>query len=198
MIFKQWREVLEGRKTQTRRIVKSAEWCCALPWYWSPSEQTFAWADTVPPIIAVYTGKPKAMDGGGITKWEVGRTYAVTPKRGEASIWWQECVDRFEYQQLGKNGWDHADELEDAGYQQMRILITDIRLERLQDISEADAIAEGYPYQWPPDPMQSYVPELHPAPIAWYRQLWDSINNRAGMRWEDNPMVWVLDFELVQ
>jgi hypothetical protein len=194
MIFRQWQEVLEGRKTQTRRIVKPAEWCCAYPFWWNPGERAFSFADVMPPVTEVYTARPKAMEGDGRLKWAVGRTYAVTPKRGKGAIWWQQMAEHREWQELGKNGWDHTDEL---GYQQARIEIVTIRLEWLQDISEVNAIAEGYPHEWPPNPMQSYIPEDHPAPIDWYHHLWDSLAPRA-VKWEDNPQVWVLDFELVR
>lgn len=58
--------------------------------------------------------------------------------------------------------------------------ITSVRVERLQDISEADAIAEGV-----------YTDPASPAYDA-YAQLWDEINGPGS--WAANPWVWVLEF----
>lgn len=165
MIFKQWFDILQGRKTQTRRLVK-------------PGEE-IGWRNS-----SVFVCTPA-----GRMKWAVGRTYAVVPKRGEPAIWWQQTADGLACQQPGKNSGEHADELETAGYQQMRIRILGIRKERLQALSEGDAIAEGWR---PPEPGGEFED-----PVEWYKFLWDFINNRAGVRWDDDPEVWVLTFELV-
>ncbi len=54
--------------------------------------------------------------------------------------------------------------------------IKSVRLEMLQSISEADAIAEGV------------------GSIEEYQNLWNSINAKRGFGWEVNPPVWVIDF----
>lgn len=63
--------------------------------------------------------------------------------------------------------------------------ITDIRVERLQDISEKDAIAEG---------VQNtiYWREERPASIC-YSLLWESINGEGS--WDASPWVWVIEFK---
>lgn len=63
--------------------------------------------------------------------------------------------------------------------------ITGVRVERLQDISEADAKAEGCVYVEAPPLSVGY----HPA----YRDLWESINGPGS--WAANPWVWVLEFK---
>ena len=88
-------------------------------------------------------------DANGRLKWMIGRTYAVVPKRGQKAI---------------------ADG---------RIRITDIRQERLHDITEADARAEGV------------------ASVEEYRALWESLHGRnPRCRWNSNPLVWVIQFEM--
>jgi len=88
--------------------------------------------------------------------------------------------------------------------------VTDVRVERLQDISEADAIAEGiergvdFP-GWCRGPLKGDSPGLQESgrtfriPTAFprlaYRALWESINGTDS--WDANPWVWVLSFNLV-
>lgn len=64
--------------------------------------------------------------------------------------------------------------------------LTDVRVERVWEISEADAIAEGVQYN----------PK---APAALtnrtaFGKLWDKLNARRGYPWISNPWVWVLTF----
>jgi len=68
MIFKQWQQVLDGTKTQTRRPVKPNEYAIHV----GPG---YAELD----VQAVLT-KPRHAH-----KWVVGRTYAVQPGRGQKS-----------------------------------------------------------------------------------------------------------------
>lgn len=63
--------------------------------------------------------------------------------------------------------------------------VTNVRVERLQDISEADAEAEGA------DPIKTKVPTARDA----YRYLWDDINGAGG--WDANPWVWVVSFRRI-
>ena len=79
--------------------------------------------------------------------------------------------------------------------------ITDVRVERLQEISEEDARAEGIsvlPLQSENDPSAWYqsAPGIHQDRTARgsYAQLWDSINGKRGYTWESNPWVWALTF----
>lgn len=59
--------------------------------------------------------------------------------------------------------------------------VTGVRVERLQDISEADARAEGI------TPLAN-----HPSDVAAYRELWEQINGAGS--WDANPWVWVVEF----
>lgn len=67
-----------------------------------------------------------------------------------------------------------------------RLEILRIGAERVQDISEADAYAEGL----------GLDPRL-PHPRAWFRDLWDRINTARGYPWSLNSWVWVLEFKLI-
>jgi hypothetical protein len=64
-----------------------------------------------------------------------------------------------------------------------------IRVERLQDISETDAKAEGLPKPLEPIGVAEWKP------IQWFRMLWDGLNADRGYGWDTNPWVWVIEFE---
>lgn len=71
--------------------------------------------------------------------------------------------------------------------------ITSVRIERLQDISEQDAAAEGVA-TWAPGALS---PEsLNADPSDQFRWLWCSINGPDS--WGANPWVWVVEFKRVQ
>lgn len=77
--------------------------------------------------------------------------------------------------------------------------VTGVRVERLQDISEADAIAEGIHKPlgsqfWHTDPGANILPG--DTPVWAYRNLWESINGPDS--WAANPWVWVVEFKRVQ
>lgn len=75
--------------------------------------------------------------------------------------------------------------------------ITNVRVERLQDISEADAWAEGLRRFTHPDHGTVYEieGEQFGDPRRAYEFGWQGINGkRKGARWEDNPFVWCLTF----
>lgn len=128
MIFKQVQEIKDRRKTQTRRVVKNGEWAM------SETQMGIRILDAV-------------CSADGRIKHMVGRSYAIVPKRGAASVG--------------------------------RIVINRIDQERLQDITEADARAEGV------------------GSVAEYQTLWETINKTPGTRWDDNPLVWVYSFSYI-
>lgn len=64
--------------------------------------------------------------------------------------------------------------------------ITKIRVERLNDISEADAIAEGMIAD------DDYCAEEH------FSMLWNEINGWGEKGWNANPWVWVIEFKVIQ
>lgn len=77
----------------------------------------------------------------------------------------------------------------------IKLEVTGVRVERLQDISEADAIAEGVANQ---PVLAGYSTEAGckygPAePVAEYARLWEQINGPGS--WAANPWVWVVQFK---
>lgn len=92
--------------------------------------------------------------------------------------------------------------------------ITEIRVQRLQDISEEDAIAEGiecahrdedrtfwknYRFKSPHpkrgkvwNPEENQIVNYNREPIRSYQSLWESINGPGS--WDANPYVWAITF----
>lgn len=62
--------------------------------------------------------------------------------------------------------------------------ITSVRVQRLQDISEDDSMAEGIPFEGD-----------QPSPRDNFSALWESI--RGAGSWDENPWVWVIEFKRV-
>lgn len=70
--------------------------------------------------------------------------------------------------------------------------IANVRIERLQEITEKDAQFEG----WNPlelDPFKTYDPASMDLARQWYIDLWDTINGKT-LPWSKNPWVWVYEF----
>lgn len=176
------RAILEGRKTQTRRVAKlllpgDADYInCAShdEWlerrrkqcpYGAPGDRLWVretWSDS---------------SGSNGTKLALYR--ATYP--GPSGIYWRPSIHM--------PRWASRITLE----------LTGVRLERVQEISEADAMSEGveanYWADFGPDG------EIRKGESWKYRagfhETWDVINLKRGYGWDVNPWVWVLEFRRV-
>lgn len=68
--------------------------------------------------------------------------------------------------------------------------ITSVRVERLQDISDNDFKAEGYP-------LERELTGGSTDAFCWFRHLWDSVS-KPEFNYQSNPWVWVIEFKQVQ
>lgn len=69
--------------------------------------------------------------------------------------------------------------------------IVNVRVERVQDISHNDSIAEGI------KECRGHNVDDCECAIVSFQKLWDSINAKRGYPWDSNPYVWVLEFNRV-
>lgn len=67
--------------------------------------------------------------------------------------------------------------------------ISDVQAERLQDITEEDARAEGV--------RESHYLGLNQTARAAFHDLWNKLNAARGYGWNENPWVWVYEFERI-
>lgn len=230
--------ILSGRKTMTRRVVKPQPEFRGEAYFWYgknvPLEENPIFFEIDGPTPSVYWFADRPEDSG----MELHCPYGKPGDRlwvKEASWRWGRWVQQefstpagrvkyrfdpvgndvqFDYPgytvvRNGSTGWVYRH----ARYMPRdvcRILleITDIRVERLQEISEADAIAEGM--------CRGDIPadEDGPNRIGWmaglddgksglsvttqdaFRKLWNQLNGPRGFDWNSNPFVWSINFEL--
>ena len=73
--------------------------------------------------------------------------------------------------------------------------ITEVRIQRVQEITEEDARAEGIDMDIPLMPHVPGMGATHPSAV--FSDLWDSIYAKRGFGWDSNPAVWVIEFRRV-
>lgn len=186
------RAILEGRKTQTRRVVKGAP----------VNMVRFIGADDKPTgefgaclthdlVINKHVRCPYGKPGdrlwvrenflqlmhGQVTDGRVKYCASIDPRSTGTpkndGYWWRKRPS------IHMPRWASRITLE----------ITDVRVERLQDISSADAKAEGVAT---PDLNDWCDDSKWVSQFAW---LWRSINGPDS--WDANPWVWVVEFKRV-
>jgi len=65
-----------------------------------------------------------------------------------------------------------------------------VRVERLQEISDVDALAEGIQIKSEGIPITT--------PKKWYGIYWNRLNAKRGWPWESNPWIWVIEFGVLE
>lgn len=179
--------VLEGRKTQTRRIADTAG---------RLRDITVRQA-----LEEVNKGRACLFDEGrplALSAYKLGETIAIAQKYADLAY------DGEFFRLLGKVIFEkgcHNKMFVKADFMPHRIRITNIRVERLQDISEEDCIAEGV---WRDDNVglegttywyHGLVNSSFRTPQQAYASLIDRISGKGT--WERNPYVFVYYFELI-
>ena len=191
------RATLEGRKTRTRRVVK-------------PQHGFIRWNQVILDGYGGYTdehGSPVICPYGrpGDRLW-VRETHAWLDN-GDDSGWIYRATDP-DWETTQNWKWRPSIFMPRAA---SRILleIADVRVERLQDITEEDATTEGIKYQstdgfgykwfgWEDKVQVTEKGEMISQNNHYdaFRSLWTSINGPES--WEQNPWVWVIQFRKLE
>lgn len=212
--------VLEGRKTQTRRIITcprefKGQYVAGFNVYKRVSDGYIS-------EICMYDADERAFEGGQIVpKYRVGEIVAVaqsykvvsdniseTPSKEMAEFYCKIMKTCYPKEEIHRDtediaGWTNKMFVK-AELMPHQIRITNVRIERLNDISDNDCLAEGvekiisedgtpryYVKDWKGDTMlATYTPQNA------YSFLIDKVSGKGT--WESNPYVFVYDFELIK
>lgn len=179
--------VLEGRKTQTRRIADTAG---------RLRDITVRQA-----LEEVNKGRACLFDEGrplALSAYKLGETIAIAQKYADLAY------DGEFFRLLGKVIFEkgcYNKMFVKADFMPHRIRITNIRVERLQDISEEDCLKEGI-WRDANVGLKGTTYWYHGLANSSFRtpqQAYASLINRISGKgtWESNPYVFVYDFELI-
>jgi hypothetical protein len=211
--------ILAGRKTQTRRIVKPQ------PLGFADTVQTVGWesGDTalrgvaghyclvklresrneqhsrqgIPDDIEYHC--PQGQPGDRLWVRETWRTFksALSPddnfgveyRADGEKVYWPKWDAAFRDAVPNGGGWKPSLFMP-RWASRITLEITDVRVERVRDISEADAYAEGIKIG------DADFDDLGPNPIAAFSRLWDDTNGKGA--WERNDWVWCISFQRIE
>lgn len=185
--------ILEGRKTQTRRIAKLSTAGYEPINY----EDGFAFSDSERHVRGEKFFCPYGKSSHRL--W-VRETWAHNPQYNPP---YEFSTGQFLYRADGAIEATWKPSIHMPRYASRLLLeIEDIRVERLQNISEKDAIAEGIEIIHMAEPTVSVYRNYElkdklgtTNPVKSYKTLWNSINGPDA--WEANPWVWVVIFKSV-
>jgi hypothetical protein len=185
------RAILDGRKTMTRRVVRLAvefaDSHCTFPWFTKVAARFLRSFTnrTVERVVDCPYGSP------GDILWVRERVWTRPPRtprsmREGADTWppYEYDADQHDAdrEQLREWGWKPRPSIHMPREAcRLRLEVADVRVERLQAITDEDAIAEGI----------EVTPTM--TPRASFAALWDAINGKRAP-WTDNPWVWVVTF----
>lgn len=194
------RAILEGQKTQTRRIAPLL----------LPGEKHYIHAESHDEWLKKRVsqcphGKPgdrlwvreewrphSALEDGPITvQFRADNATKCTAHRhgsGEYEAWCDRIATEAAevYERGGEQRWRPSIHMP-RWASRITLEIEDVRVQRVQDISEDDARAEGVE----PHTVGCSSVKRH---ISAFADLWDSINAKRGYGWDANPWVWAITF----
>lgn len=167
--------LLAGRKTQTRRLITS-QWA-NLKMHHDLGEKCWLYV----------------RESWNPNQWDMDRTPTDPPEfcpykadmKGTAALKWKPSIHM------------------PRKVSRLSLKIADVRKQKLQDISRADAIDEGLKlvseeieqfFRWPhPHDQQVWL-----SPVAAYETLWNRLHTKPGTTWRDNPDIYAITFEVHQ
>ena len=200
------RAILSGAKTQTRRVVKTAH-MMSVDGELVPIAARCPFGKPGDRLWVRETCRAEAIDDEGLcgVRYVADGQFMPIANTREASdrwvqLYWYRGMEGATVPPIHMPHWASRITLE----------VTDVRVERLQDISEADAVAEGVrpgdgkwhtlgdgeavfkdEYGW-------FAPDScvrHNAPRHAFREAWEIINGPES--WSANPWVWCITFRRV-
>lgn len=197
------RALLEGRKTQTRRVLKPEPYEYRGEWWVtdrvSGDCKLDDWVNDrsgIGPRFAIgdrlWVREAHAMMPRLAYRMSIGTgtiDQIEHPSDGYSAALFREGFDR-----TGRPRWRPSIHMP-RWASRLTLTVTDVRVQRLQEISEADAMAEGV--EQDTDGWRDYLmPSTQCCVTARdsFRTLWDSLNAKRGYSWDANPWVAAYSF----
>jgi hypothetical protein len=211
------RAILEGKKTQTRRVVRPqpilkpcADEKVGHAWHWKKGRREAIWWEKIATPMSMLQHCPYG--GPGDRLWVRETWYSVAendqlkptkmPHGPNSEQHWGYVAGLYnkfsgKVGKPGKPQWagkTRASIHMPRWASRLTLEVTGVRVERLQDITEDDIVAEGISLikgkGWH-NPVDN---RCYPRAEWAFQYLWDSINAKRGFGWEVNPWVWVVSF----
>ncbi len=187
------RAILEGRKTQTRRIVKPAPADDQTLQYIT-TETGLVYARSIeqinyPNLRRIRWDSPVGKPGDLIyvrETWAHGIHALAAQRTEDGPFVYAADGEMAEQGRLGEC-WKPSIHMPKHAAR-IWLEITGVRVERLQDISEADAEAEGIAFL-------RDLPDVDETLTA--KELFEVLWQSTGGDWSSNPWVWVIDFKTI-
>ncbi|MFA4917004.1 MAG: hypothetical protein WC560_10085 [Syntrophales bacterium] len=173
--------ILEGRKTQTRRIVKLGNFDGTDPLYETNDGY----------IVDVKTMCPYGQVGDHLWVRETWMHRWTPPEPTKGTT--EDIIYKASNPELGKEWKWRPSIFMPRWASRITLEITDIRVQRLQEIPLRDIEAEGvWIYE---DPYKGRGSSIFQCRMR-YARLWDSING-TEYPWQSNPFIWAITFKRI-
>jgi len=187
------RAILDGRKTQTRRIMKPQPTPCTLQkgGHWWPS-------NVFKTMLHIEEEMQNGKGGWGGLVGDACPFGDVGDRMWVREAWARYNIDQdshdMAYRATTPEDWPEEGRWRPSIHMprwasRITLEITGVRVERLASVSDDDAGKEGYPAD--PAPYGGSMDKW-----LWFRQLWDSIY--PDQSFKHNPWVWVIDFRRIE
>lgn len=201
------RAILDDRKTQTRRVVKPQPVRVSNDWDWDAEVGEVVIYNGWPHRLEESSGRNKSAagelyprklvcpyGGAGDLLW-VRETWAVAPKWDDTKP--RDLPDDIAVFHAADDSWLLHGAMPRHGFQgrtrsaqfmphrfaRIERPVVNVRVQRVQEISDEDALAEGVPSIDNGNPTNAF-------PV-----MWDSLNAKRGHPWANNDWVWAITFE---
>lgn len=191
------RAILDGRKTQTRRMITPREFHRSdTPGYdWTFRDQAARWHDYRNKDF-IKAKSPYGVPGDQL--W-VRETWSFVGKQGVFDLHQarpDNCTPIYRTDGTEVESWFPSIHMP-RWASRITLEVTGVRVEQLQDISEEDALAEGvaidkgHIFQVAGHPQWGHI-----TAVGCFETLWGAINGKRAP-WASNPWVWVVEFERI-
>lgn len=189
------RAILNGRKTQTRRIVKDQD---LIEFDESNGEFIFAHSKKCPNFCDYACGGLVCPYGQVGDRLWVRETFCRSRNNtfyrcdgANSKFKPNELSEEWDWDRGCGERWTPSIHM-NRHYSRITLEITKVRVERLNDITGDDARAEGCPDEYKQGAEKASMDFMS---AGWFGQLWESINGEGS--WAANPWVWVVEFKVV-